>query len=94
MGDVKTIYKNTLLLGGSDFVAKILQFVILIFAARYLTVEAYGEFNFAVSLIFIGVIVADFGINTLLVREVARRKDMASKYFKHAFVLKVMKAVA
>lgn len=88
MGTARRIYKNTMYLGAAEIVSKVLQFVIMLYAARLLTHEHFGKFSFALSLSMIAVVLADMGINTLLVREISRNKSLAGKYFINAFFLK------
>ena len=89
MGTARRIYLNTVYLGIAEIVSKILQFVVMLYAARLLSKEHFGKFSFALSLSFIAVVLADLGINTLLIREISRNKNLASKYFINAFSIKV-----
>ncbi|KKT75456.1 MAG: lipopolysaccharide O-side chain biosynthesis protein [Candidatus Peregrinibacteria bacterium GW2011_GWA2_44_7] len=90
MGAARRIYKNTLYLGVAEIVSKVLQFVIMLYAARILDKEYFGRFSFALSLSLIAIVLADLGINTLLVREISRNRNLASKYFFNAFSIKVL----
>ncbi|MEK6869434.1 MAG: flippase [Nanoarchaeota archaeon] len=93
MGTAHRIYKNTAYLGIAESVSKILQFVVMLYAARLLTQQNFGKLSFALSLSFIAVILADLGINTLLIREVSRNKRLVSKYFINAFSIKVVLSI-
>ena len=93
MSTVKTIYRNMLFLSSGEIISKILQFVLMVYAARILDKASYGKFNFALSLSFIAIITADLGINQLLIREISRDKNNANKYFINAFVLKLIFAL-
>ncbi|MEK6828231.1 MAG: oligosaccharide flippase family protein, partial [Nanoarchaeota archaeon] len=90
MGTARTIYKNTLYLGTAEIVSRLLQFVVMLYAARLLSKEHFGKFNFALSLSLIAIVLADLGINTLLIREVSRNKKLAGKYFVNAFFTKAV----
>ncbi len=90
METARRIYKNAMYLGIAEVVSKILQFVIMLYAAKLLSKEYFGKFSFALSLSLIAIVLADLGINTLLVREIARKKETASKYFINAFLAKVI----
>ena len=74
MGTARRIYKNTLYLGAAEIVSKILQFVVMLYAARLLSKENFGKFSFALSLSLIAIVLADLGINSLLIREISRNK--------------------
>src|SRR3989338_5480666 len=62
----------------------------MLYAARLLSKEHFGKFSFALSLSLIAVVLADLGINTLLIREISRNKSLVSKYFINAFSIKVV----
>lgn len=94
MGTARRIYKNAMYLGTAEFVSKILQFVVMLYAARLLSQDNFGQFNFALSLSLIAVVLADFGINALLVREISRDKKSAGKYFFNAFLIKAVLSLA
>ena len=93
MGAAKRIYKNTLYLGVAEVVSKVLQFIVMLYAARLLSPNHFGKFSFAISLSLIAVIFSDIGINTLLIREISRQRKLASKYFMNAFVVKSVLSV-
>ena len=90
MGTARRIYKNTAYLGIAEVVSRVLQFVVMLYAARLLSQENFGKFSFAVSLSLIAIVLADLGINTLLVREIARSKGLASRYFVNSFFIKAV----
>jgi len=89
MGTARRIYKNTLYLGIAEIVSRVLQFVVMLYAARLLSQEHFGKFSFALSFSLIAIVLADLGINTLLIREISRNKSLAGKYFTNAFFTKV-----
>lgn len=93
MGAARRIYKNTVYLGAAEIVSRVLQFVIMLYAARALSQEHFGKFSFALALSLIAMILADLGIGTLLVREVSRNKALAGKYFINAFSVKVFLSI-
>ena len=93
MGTAKGIYKNTLYLGTAEIVSKVLQFVVMLYAARLLSKEHFGKFSFALSLSFIAIVLADMGINTFLIREISRgkqNKGLVDKYFSNAAAIKLI----
>lgn len=90
MGTIRRIYKNMAFLSVAEFVSKILQFLLMVYAARLLDKNSFGKFSFALSLSFIAIIAADLGISMLLIREIARNKNSADKYFINALVVKLV----
>lgn len=94
MGTARRIYKNTVYLGIAEVVSRVLQFVVMLYAARLLGKTDFGKFSFALSLSLLALVLADLGINTLLVREISRNKSRAGKYFANAFSAKVLLSLA
>ncbi len=90
METARRISRNTAYLAAAEIVSRVLQFVVILYAARLLSQSDFGIFNLALSLSFIAMIFSDVGINTYLIREISRNRKLASQYFYNAFVLKGM----
>ncbi|MFH1536964.1 MAG: flippase [Patescibacteria group bacterium] len=90
---IRRILGNTIWISLSQGIGKLAAFILLIFIARYLGDEMYGKFSFAMSLVGILVVVADFGMGVLLIREVARKKELTKKYLENILVLKMFFSV-
>ncbi|MBQ6344764.1 MAG: flippase [Methanobrevibacter sp.] len=88
MSRVKKIFVNMNWLVFSQLIVTICVFIWTILIARYLGVGEYGVYGFAISLSGILIIIADFGINTHIVRNVATDNSIASKYLGNAIPLK------
>ena len=88
MSQTKTIFKNMSWLFVSQIITSICGFIWTILMARYLGVERYGIFGFAVSLTGILCILFDFGIGFHSVRHIATDYDSAPKYLGNAIPLK------
>lgn len=88
MSKTKTIFKNMSWLFISQIITSILGFIWTMIMARYLGVEQYGIFGFAVSLTGILCILFDFGIGIHSVRHIATDYDSAPKYLGNAIPLK------
>ncbi|NJE77283.1 flippase [Thermococcus sp. ES12] len=93
MSTVKTVTKNTLALMITSVVSKAFAFITLILLARYLGSENYGKLAFAMALTSFFTVIADFGLSSLIVREVAREKEKAGLYLGTFSVFKVLLAV-
>ncbi len=91
--DEQTIFKNTFWLFLAEGVNGGLMFLLTIIIARYLGTEGYGQFAFAMSFTALFAVVADFGLSTLTIREVARDKKLAKKYIDNVSVLKLFLGV-
>lgn len=64
--------------------------VLFVIAARILGAEQYGRYNYAASLTALALIIMDMGLNTLFVRDVARRRELLSVYGGTILVLKTV----
>lgn len=94
MSKVKKIFGNVGWLASSQFIITVCTFIWTILIARYLGVSEYGIYGFAISLTGILIILADFGINTHIVRDVSTDNSIASKYLGNAIPLKSVFAAA
>jgi len=93
MSTVKTITKNTMALMVTSVVSKAFAFITLILLARYLGSEDYGKLAFVMALTSFFTVIADFGLSSLIVREVAREKEKAGVYLGTFSVFKMLLAV-
>ncbi len=90
MNPVKKIAKNTLVLLISQIINYVLAFFYMIYIARYLGAEGFGILSFALAFTGIFSILADLGLNTLTVREIARDTSLTSKYFSNTLIIKII----
>lgn len=86
------IIKNSLFLTGSQVIARAIGFLYLIFLGRQLGVEQFGIYVFTISLVYNFVPVADFGIERLVMRDIARKHEDAQYYFSRLAPLKLLTA--
>lgn len=93
MSTARRIAKNTLFLFVSQIISYILAFFYMIYLARYLGAEGFGILSFALAFTGIFSIFADFGLNTLTVREIARDKSLTGKYFNNVISMKVILSI-
>ncbi len=80
---------NTLLKLGAELGGRAATFLLLLLAARRLTTADFGSYNYALALGFVLVQLADFGLQLLLTREVARLAFGARPMVLAAFQLKL-----
>jgi O-antigen/teichoic acid export membrane protein len=73
----------------SEF-SRVLPALLFIYIARKLGDEDFGKLSFAFSFTGICIIVADFGLNTILIRNVSREKELTREYIDNIFVLKIV----
>ena len=90
MNTVQRIAKNIGVLAISQVIISILGFVVLIYIARYLGEVEFGKYSFAVSFTALFIIFADLGISNLIIRELARNKELTNEYLTNVSVIKLL----
>lgn len=91
---MRTAIKNSSFLMAAEIFSRIISFILSIWIVRILGAVDYGKFSFAMSLGLLFAVFSDLGINTIMVREIAREKDLAAKYVGNMLVLRFMLSVA
>lgn len=86
---LEKIKKNASWLLFAEVINKVVMFVMSILIARSFGNILYGEFNYALSFVPTFSIIADFGLNNLVIREIARNKDKASNIIGNSLILKI-----
>jgi len=79
--------------GTGEILVRLLAFAFIVLVARTLRPEDFGALNFAYSFPLLFIVLADFGFNPLLVREVSRRPEQAPAIFFNFLFLKIILAV-
>lgn len=88
MNNVQRIVKNIGISGLSQIIIALLSFIFLIYVARYLGESSFGEYSFALSFTSLFVIFADSGIGQLIVRQIARNKNITNKLIVNSILIK------
>lgn len=87
----QTIVKNTFWLGVSNVFGRVFRAIIIIYGARVLGAEGWGIFSYALSTAGILSLFMDFGINSILLKELSRQDEETKKRFLGtAFILKII----
>ncbi|MCL2504007.1 MAG: flippase [Coriobacteriia bacterium] len=68
----------------------VLAFIMTVIMPRYLGADGFGRFYTALSLTGVMSILVEFGLDSLVAREVARRKEEAGRYLLGAGIIKVV----
>lgn len=76
-----------------DAFSKVIAMLLTIFIARYLEPEQYGIYSFVASFLFIFLVISDFGLNDLIIRDIARSRSLAGQYFRSAVIIKALLGV-
>jgi O-antigen/teichoic acid export membrane protein len=74
--------KNTAALFAAQFVVSILSLALSIFIAMNLGAAIFCKYSFAVAFTAIFAVFSGLRLDTVRIREVARDKSLAGKYFK------------
>lgn len=90
MNTVTRIAKNTGVLIISQVIGYILAFIYTIYLARYLGPSNFGILTFAIAFTAILSIVTDFGLISLMVREIARKKILVQQYISNLIPIKLI----
>jgi O-antigen/teichoic acid export membrane protein len=89
MDSARRIVKNTLSLLVATVIPKGLLFLLVVYAARQLGPYDYGVYATAAGLVMIISVLADFGINQLMIQELARAPHRLGELFWGVLLLKV-----
>ncbi|MFY9638064.1 MAG: flippase [Methanobacterium sp.] len=90
MNASQNFFKNIGSLFTSQVFGYIITLIFTIYLVRYLGVANYGILTFALALTSMLGIFADFGLNTLMTREVVRNKSLTNKYLNNIFSIKLL----
>lgn len=88
--DKQTIIKNTFWLMLAEFLSKGSMFLITILIARILGPTEFGMLSFIMSFVAMFVVITDFGLTTLMVREVSRDHSLLPSYLVNLSFLKII----
>ena len=87
MNEVQRIVKNISVTGLAQVLTSLMAFVLFIYLARILGEADFGKYSFSISLTTLLATLTDLGVNQLLVREIARDKDLSENYINNAIIL-------
>jgi len=93
MSNKRILIKNTFWLGAFEFFSKILLFIVTVALVRYWGPEEFGAFNLSFAYMAIFMILADFGLSTIAIREVAKNRSLSEKYLSNLIGLKIFLSV-
>lgn len=90
----RRITRNTLFLYGSEAAARLFSWATLAFLWRHWPSGTYGQYALAVNWASILAIFGELGLNVLVVREVAHKKEQAIFYLRNATFLRLAFSLA
>lgn len=93
-GTFGKIAKNASYLLFSDILVKIIAFFTSIYLARYFSVENYGTYNFLIVYFTFFNIIGVFGIDTVVLRDIARSKEDLNTVMSNALSIRIITSLA
>lgn len=89
MRQLRQLRRNFLSLSGAQLVSKIVGAFLYVILARYLGPEQFGVYSLAISYWLIFGLLANLGLDPLIIKDVARDTARAGTYFSHAVLIKL-----
>jgi O-antigen/teichoic acid export membrane protein len=86
----KKIALNTIISGGTRIIELILAFIIIGILTRYLGKSGFGEYSIILAFIFIFNVLADFGLYSIVVREISKPGADEEKIASNAFTIRFL----
>lgn len=93
MNTFRCVLKNTVSLASAELITKFITFILTIYIARYLQEVSFGKYSFALAFTCFFAIIPDLGLNTFTIREVAKNKELASKYLGNISIVKFILSI-
>jgi len=93
MENVFKIAKNSIVLMISEIISKAIALCLVIVLARYLGQTQFGRYSFVITLMVLFQVLAEFGLDGLTVREIAKKKSRTSHYLSNVLLLKIVLAI-
>lgn len=90
MNLLKIIMKNISYSFLAQIIIKVSTAILTIYIARELGQNTYGLYNFSISFIALFSLISEFGISTLLTREIAQNSKVNIEYISTSFLLKLI----
>ncbi len=88
MVKANSILKNSAFLMGSNLFQRFISIFTLVIVTRYLGPELYGQYTFIITFASTFAILWNFGLNTLLTRDVAADKTRTERYMGSMIMIK------
>lgn len=85
----RSVAKNVFFKGAGEILIRVISFAFVVLVARTLRASDFGALNFAYSFPLLFIVIADFGFNPLLVRELSRDPESSGRVFANFLALKL-----
>ena len=84
------LYKNTAILSLTLVLSRLLSFIFSILIARYLGAELFGKFIYVYTFIILFSFVVDFGLSSLVVRDIAKDRSKTNSSLSNSFLIRII----
>jgi len=88
-----TILKNVVSLQIAQILTKVISITFVAFAARYFGVAGFGQWSLVLLFLSFFGLLSDFGLDTLVIRDIARDPSRSSKYLRNILGIKLISSV-
>ena len=88
------VLRNTLSMFSGQSGAHLIALLFNIYLAHVLPDAAWGRLQFAIAYVVLFMVLAEFGLHTLLIRDIARDSSRTAGYFWNSIILKTILSVA
>jgi len=88
LSTVQRVAKNTGIIISGDLIFRLVSLVVTIYLARYLGTAGFGKYSFVFAYLAFFNIITDLGLQTILVREMAREPTHAPKLIGNAYIIR------
>jgi O-antigen/teichoic acid export membrane protein len=92
-GLTQRLARNLLMQSGSQVMNLVISIVSVYVLAHHLTVAEYGGFNYMLAAIYFGLTLADLGVGTILLRDVAQSPERTESLIQTTLGLKLVMSV-
>lgn len=93
MRDSFRVLANSFFLMLNEGFHAVVSICVIAVLARYFSIEKFGDYAFILALCNIFQVTADMGVNQIVIREIARKKDMAGQIFSASLLLRFIFSV-
>ncbi len=93
LNTVQRVAKNTVIVLGGDIIFRLISLFVMIFLARYLGTVGFGKYSFVFAYLAFFGIITDLGLQSIVVREMARDPTIAPKLVGNVYIIKLILAV-
>ena len=90
MSIVRSVAKNTGIILTGNFIFRFISLVVTIYLAKYLGVADFGKFNFVFAYLSFFTLTTEFGLPSILIREITQNKDKAAELIGNALSITLL----